>query len=442
MRINIPAALQQMFFYGLGLILMKGISLLMLPVFTHYLSTAEFGQLEVLLALINIGTLLLGLGLVDALYRFAGVSHTSEARNHVAGALFGQTLMIATFGILVLFPFAAKIAALLPGGVPVSVIRWVLLSIALEGVIGIPLAWIRMKSMARFFFLCTAGRVVIQAFLIWIFLRSGHGVKGVIVVGALTSLGQAMLMGYWQWRDTGAHFKLQSSMHYLRYGFPILISGLAGFAIAGLDRWWLAGSAGETELAYYAVAAKFALAAGLILQPFALWWYPKRFQLLLDENGLQKNADFAEFGASCGYLLAGVVGIISPYLIMILTPVDYHPAIQLVPWLVAAMAFKTQSELMNVGCYSQSDSKIQMNIHLVTSLIGVGGYAVLIPFFGVFGVIISQLFVNVLRAGLFLYYSQKLLFLPYRWYGVISSALLMGGAIWIGQWWVLQHPIL
>ncbi|MDA1378993.1 hypothetical protein PCI56_02915 [Plesiomonas shigelloides subsp. oncorhynchi] len=44
----------------------------MLPVFTRYLSPAEYGQLEVLLALVNIGTLLLGLGLVDALYRFAG----------------------------------------------------------------------------------------------------------------------------------------------------------------------------------------------------------------------------------------------------------------------------------------------------------------------------------------------------------------------------------
>ncbi|MGL5043431.1 MAG: lipopolysaccharide biosynthesis protein, partial [Plesiomonas sp.] len=174
MRIKIPAALQQMFFYGLGLILMKGISLLMLPVFTHYLSTAEFGQLEVLLALINIGTLLLGLGLVDALYRFAGVSHTPEERNQVAGTLFGQTLIIAILGVLVLLPFSAHIAALLPGVVSVSAVRWALISIALEGVIGIPLAWIRMKGMARFFFLCTAGRVVIQAFLIWAFLRSGY----------------------------------------------------------------------------------------------------------------------------------------------------------------------------------------------------------------------------------------------------------------------------
>ncbi|MGL5605828.1 MAG: lipopolysaccharide biosynthesis protein [Plesiomonas sp.] len=442
MRIKIPAALQQMFFYGLGLILMKGISLLMLPVFTHYLSTAEFGQLEVLLALINIGTLLLGLGLVDALYRFAGVSHTPEERNQVAGTLFGQTLIIAILGVLVLLPFSAHIAALLPGVVSVSAVRWALISIALEGVIGIPLAWIRMKGMARFFFLCTAGRVVIQAFLIWVFLRSGYGVEGVIMVGALASLGQAILMGGWQWRDTGSHFRLQNSTQYLRYGFPILISGLAGFAVAGLDRWWLAGSAGETELAYYAVAAKFALAAGLVLQPFALWWYPKRFQLLGDAKGLQQNADFAEFGASCGYLLAGAVGVIAPYLIMKLTPAAYHPAIQLVPWLVAAMAFKTQSELMNVGCYSQSDSKIQMNIHLASSAVGVIGYAILIPFFGVFGVIISQLLVNILRAGLFFYCSQRLLSLPYRGYGVISSALLMGIALWIGQWWVAQHPIL
>ena len=123
----------------------------------------------------------------------------------------------------------------------------------------------------------------------------------------------------------------------------------------------------------------------------------------------------------------------APYLILQLTPESYHPAIKLVPWLVAAMALKTQSELMNVGCYSQRDSRLQMNIHLLCSAVGVLGYALLIPHFGVAGVIASQFVVNGLRATLFLYFSQKLLYLPYRWYGVVSAAIVMVVALWLGQ---------
>lgn len=433
MRIRLPSALQQMFFYGLGLILMKGISLIMLPVFTRYLSPAEYGQLEVLLALVNIGTLLLGLGLVDALYRFAGLADSEATRQQAAGVLFTQTLLIALIGLLLLMPFAEQIAHWLPGNVTASLVRWTLLSVVLEGVIGIPLAWLRMQGMARFFFLCTAGRVVVQALFIWLSLRWGMGVEGVVMVGAITTFGQALLMGGWQWHNTGLTWRMRGGIQYLRYGIPILVSGLAGFAVAGLDRWWLAGAAGETELAYYAVAGKFALAAGLVLQPFALWWYPKRFQFLGETGGLRKNADFAELGAALGYLLAGGVGLVAPYLILQLTPESYHPAIKLVPWLVAAMALKTQSELMNVGCYSQRDSRLQMNIHLLCSAVGVLGYALLIPHFGVAGVIASQFVVNGLRATLFLYFSQKLLYLPYRWYGVVSAAIVMVVALWLGQ---------
>lgn len=151
MRIRLPSALQQMFFYGLGLILMKGISLIMLPVFTRYLSPAEYGQLEVLLALVNIGTLLLGLGLVDALYRFAGLADSEATRQQAAGVLFTQTLLIALIGLLLLMPFAEQIGHWLPGNVTASLVRWTLLSVVLEGVIGIPLAWLRMQGMARFF---------------------------------------------------------------------------------------------------------------------------------------------------------------------------------------------------------------------------------------------------------------------------------------------------
>ncbi|MGL5401119.1 MAG: hypothetical protein ACRDA1_12360, partial [Plesiomonas shigelloides] len=64
------------------------------------------------------------------------------------------------------------------------------------------------------------------------------------MVGAITTFGQALLMGGWQWHNTGLTWRMRGGVQYLRYGIPILVSGLAGFAVAGLDRWWLAGAAG------------------------------------------------------------------------------------------------------------------------------------------------------------------------------------------------------
>ena len=58
--------------YGSSIALMKGISLLMLPFIAQQLSTDQFGRLEVAGSLAVIGSIMIGLGLEDSLYRFAG----------------------------------------------------------------------------------------------------------------------------------------------------------------------------------------------------------------------------------------------------------------------------------------------------------------------------------------------------------------------------------
>ncbi|MBL8670575.1 MAG: lipopolysaccharide biosynthesis protein, partial [Alphaproteobacteria bacterium] len=59
------AALRQAVLYGLGILVTKGVSLAMLPVVTAHLPPAEYGRLEVLQALADICSILVGFGLVD-----------------------------------------------------------------------------------------------------------------------------------------------------------------------------------------------------------------------------------------------------------------------------------------------------------------------------------------------------------------------------------------
>ena len=53
--------------YALALILGKGISLLMIPIVTGRLSPAEYGELEILVTVADLGSIVLGLGLADTL---------------------------------------------------------------------------------------------------------------------------------------------------------------------------------------------------------------------------------------------------------------------------------------------------------------------------------------------------------------------------------------
>jgi O-antigen/teichoic acid export membrane protein len=56
--------LHQSLYFALGIVIMKSVSMIMLPIVTRYLPPATFGELELLLSISNFVTLLMGFGLV------------------------------------------------------------------------------------------------------------------------------------------------------------------------------------------------------------------------------------------------------------------------------------------------------------------------------------------------------------------------------------------
>lgn len=214
-----------MLYYAGGLLLMKGISLLMLPVLTHQLLPREYGQLEVLLTLINLGSLILGFGLVDALYRFAGLAKDEQERQQVVARMFGLVWLIALASLVLLWLLAPVVQAWLPVETRLADVRWVLCALPFEGVIGVPLAWLRMRNQARLFFVATAGKAVIQSVLTGWWLWLGWGVSGVLASGTLTCVALALLLSLWQWRDSGIRFDWEHYRPLLRYGLPLVVSG-------------------------------------------------------------------------------------------------------------------------------------------------------------------------------------------------------------------------
>ena len=89
--------LNQSALYGLSIFLMKGIALIMLPVYTNFLAPAEYGRLEVLVVFSNLISIFLGFGLVEALYRFVGLADSIEQKQRHATECLLVAAIIAIF---------------------------------------------------------------------------------------------------------------------------------------------------------------------------------------------------------------------------------------------------------------------------------------------------------------------------------------------------------
>ncbi len=418
---KLPNGLKQTLLYGFSIALMKGVSLLMLPFIAHHLSTEAFGRLEVISTLAVIGSILVGMGLEDTLFRFAGACKDPVQRQRLAAEIFGLTLIIGSIVWLMGWLAAEYIAHWIPGSPSTYEVQLVLSVLALEGCIAIPLGWLRMRNHVFHFFFATTGRALTQALLVVILLIAGRGVEGVLEAGLIAAIAQAVILGYIHIHDTGLHLSSKTGVRSFIYSLPIVGSGLVAFALNGLDRWILAEHASLADVAQFGVAAKFALAVVLLLQPFGMWWSPRRFEVLHEPRGQEKAAHFAALGITLALIITVLVGLTSPLLITWLLPDSYAMAAQYAIGLALIMLLKEITELINLGCFTGKTTGTQLIINTLGAIAGIAGMLWWTPTYAVWGIIFALLSAQTLRLVMFFMASQYFLPLPYP---IRSLALL------------------
>ncbi len=410
---RIPAMIKQTLMYAISTALMRGISLLMLPFVAHELSTDDFGRLEVIASIAVFASVIAGLGLEDALYRFAGRCHSVIEKKRAASNIFALTLLFGfTLGLLN-FPMAQFLSERMPGSISLYAMQLLLATLAMEGIIAVPLGWLRMRDKALSFCLLSVIRVVIQAMLVVIFLKNERGVEGVLEATMIAALIQAMILSYLQIKDSGVKINPVTFRQTLVYSTPLVGSGLLAFGLNGFDRWLIADSLNLDTVAIYGVAAKFSLAAALLIQPYGMWWMPRRFAELNSNDGRTKVQGYSTIGLSLIIFVSLVVGLVSPFVIYWIMPETYHSSIHYLLGLLLVVALREASEFLNIGCFVRDNTNIQFWISIIATVSGVVLMILGIEKFGLLAVIASLAFAQVVRLCLFYYFSQKIIPLGY-----------------------------
>ena len=404
---------RQALLYGLSLALMKGVSLLILPLTTRYLTPAQFGQLELLASVAIIGSILVGLGFEGTFFRFCAVEKNLLGKRRCGGNILALSLLLAFIAALAGWLFTPSVAALLPAQVSVEQLRLVWSVFALEGIIAIPLAWLRIQEQVVLFFILTTSRALLQAGLTLLFLSWHWGVDGVLLATVLVALLQAAILLAMQTRAQGLLLNLKQVKKYLSYSLPVAGSGLLAFMLMGFDRWALAHMSTLEQVAIYGVAAKLALATVFLAQPFGMWWLPRRFSVLQQENGAGKVAGCIALGITVVMIIAVFICYLTPLLIRYLLPDPYQHILGYICALVLAMTFKEIAELVNIGCFSGHSTRGQLVVNLISTALGTGVMLLSIPYLAIWGVILALNLAYLSKALLYYLLSQYHLPLPY-----------------------------
>lgn len=415
--------IKQPLYYAFGLILMKGIAFLMLPIVAHFLTSDDYGRLDLWLSIINFASIIIGFGLLEGLYKLAQPDNKAAFAELLATAASQQILLAA-----ILLVFALPLLFWLPADLRLQALL-ATITLFSSAFINVPLSWLRLIDSAKQFFYFTATKALAQAGLTALFLWLGWGVTGVLLSAAISATGLAIVLTLKQFTYTGWHWHPAVAQQLLRYGAPLVVSGILLFISAGAERWILAAQVNLAALAQYAIALQFAMMAAFLTEPFTLWWFPKRFAILQSEHGLAKTARFAQAIAHLSIAFAMLIALLAPALIDWLLPARYQKAATLIPWLALGIALKQISHLFNTGCYHQQQPTSVLSLNAICAVLALGSFYLASSAAGLWGIVAAFIGIYGFRALLFTLVSQRLLWLPYQYSTLFLQLILLSSVV-------------
>ncbi len=408
----LSSALQNMLLYGSSIVLMKGVSLFMLPYIANHIPQHELGRLELLSIIAMIFSVILGLSLWEALYRFVGAEPTADKKQKITGEIFTLTMIVAVISLPLIWLVNPIISELKPEYASTTELNLLLLPLAFEGLVAVVLASFRMQEKAKLFFYLTTGRALVQTVLTIIVLQQGHGLTAILMAGFISATLQIIALIYLQGKQNkkvnGSIFIFNKDIAKLSipYCIPLMASGLVSFGLNGFERWVLAENTSFSEVALYAVALKFSLALILLMQPFAMWWMPNRFNYL-QSHGKTSTVKITQ---SSIVLLCGLTVLVcffAPVLIEYLMPTNYSGAKTIATALIIATALRELTELINLGALVEKQTKKLLIINSSATTVGMISILVLTPIYNVNGVLASLILAQSIRVIFTFIVSQR-----------------------------------
>jgi O-antigen/teichoic acid export membrane protein len=216
-----------------------------LPIYTRLLTPADYGVIQLIEMTFDMLTILAGSRLAVGVFRFY-----HKADNNVDRRAVLTTALILLFTTFSIIAVAAWIAApslsrlIFRSDEFTGVIRIASLSFPWDGILGVPLAYLRLRDRAGAFVGIGLIKSLMQ--LVGVFILLAHfdmGVRGVFLstLIANTLVGTALVTLLL--RETGLRFSRQAGRDLFRFGMPLVVTQVATFFTTFGDRYFLQASA-------------------------------------------------------------------------------------------------------------------------------------------------------------------------------------------------------
>jgi O-antigen/teichoic acid export membrane protein len=415
--------------YGSGFLLARVAGFLLVPLYTRFLTPADYGVIELLdLTGFFVGTFV-ALGMEQAVMKFYHAFDAPEDRQRVISTAVIFSCASGLCLISILIPLRGPLAQFILGSRRYEgLFLFGFLTLLVTSFLSLLKVTLRAQQRSLIFTGVSLAQVLIAIILNIAFVAVLRlGPIGIYYSTLISSSAVAVYLAWQIFPKTGLRMDLAKLKQMLSYGVYFVPAGLASFVLNWTDRYFLRAYSTMDAIGLYALGYKISMIVVLLVAvPFNQTWHSYLFEIEKQANAREVYSRVATYFIVALTAVALGTAILSREIVRVMAAPAFLDAGRVVPILCAGMIFFCVDNVFQVGLLVKGRSSRLSSARWIAAAANIGLNWLLIPLYGMMGAAIATLLSFVCSAVLILRKAQEVYPVPFEYRRYLHVAAAAG----------------
>lgn len=413
--------------YGFGNISNKLVGLLLLPLYTDYLSTSEYGILSIIEITSSLLIILFTINLPQSMLLWCSREKSLDKEKSIIFTTTIGIIVIAATVVISFYPFHTELSGLVFGNEKFTNYFSLLMIWFFFGILNrIPQSLIRLRERSVFFSVVMSTKFTLILLVnIYLVAFVHMGVEGIVIGQILGEIYSLILTIPILYRNIRLSVEWKALKEMLVYGIPLIFTAVSSQLLSSGDRYIMLYFLTSSSVGIYAIAQKIGGVINVfLLNSFQQGFMPIAFKMFDQENSKRFFSKVLTYYTFILALTALFVSFFSKEVVYLLADHSYYQSYTVVPFVAFAFLVKGINSVFTLSYHYSKKTTGYAIIIVVGMLLNIGMNILMIPWFGMYGAGISMLSSYIFMAVLSYKHAQKLYFIEYEIAKVIKIVVL------------------
>jgi O-antigen/teichoic acid export membrane protein len=420
--------------YTASSVISKLIAVALLPLYTRYLTPADYGAAEVLITGVIAASIVIRLGIIEALLRF--YYQADEDPRQVVKTAFASLLWTTTIGMAIAFPLAEPLSRLLLDHSDASLMRIAIFGLWVFTMYEFLTALFRIDERAKAYFGFTVANVLVTIpVTVWLVVGEGDGASGLLWgqygTGAVFLAGLVIAQ-----RHRLALVPDRALLRrMLRWGLPTMPAELSLYSLNFIDRLLIVRLVGLGDAGLYSLSVKFAQAVNVLVKGFQLAWPPLAYSIEDDDEARRAYAVIVTWFVSVTTFVVAGMWLLSRWIVRALAAPEFFDSYKTIGLVSTGVMLYALYLVLVIVLGRTGRTEFNFPATVAGTVVNIVLNLVLLPSMGIVGAGISLVASYAVVLVLMYVFTQRLFPVPYEW-------LRLGQALGLAALLVLAGELL